>query len=79
MIPNPAAAAAALIYDATNTTTNAVELYDYTGRMVYAKQDPYGTSGKIDIDLTDLSNGIYMARYISDGKLIFTSKLVVAQ
>ena len=75
--PNPAKDKVFLIYYTGSNSNNEAELYDIAGKLVWSKTSR-GTNGTIPIDIASLSNGIYMTRFVADGKEIMNSKLVIS-
>lgn len=76
-VPNPANDYLNIRYTAPQDATNlTVQLFNATGRAV-AEERLAGTEGAQQIDLSRLSAGLYYLRFISNGKLISTQKIVI--
>ncbi|WP_303319205.1 T9SS type A sorting domain-containing protein [Flavivirga abyssicola] len=71
--PNPFAQAVTISFTESTTKTISVLVYDISGKLIYSRDFP--PSKDIDLDLKHISNGSYLLKAISNGKL-FNAKLI---
>jgi hypothetical protein len=76
IVPNPASNMTTLIYHNDAVSFNKLEIYDNLGRIIWSTSVT-GSEGKVSIDLTGISEGIYLVRFTADDKLLLGTKLVV--
>ena len=71
--PNPFGQSVSISFTESITKTISVSVYDISGKLIYSKEFP--PSKNIDLDLKHISNGSYLLKAISNGKL-FNAKLI---
>ncbi len=76
LAPNPASNATTIIYNSGYASYNKLEIYDNLGKVIWSTSVT-GSEGKVSIDLTGMSEGIYLVRFTTDDKLLLGTKLVV--
>lgn len=75
--PNPASNIVSFDYDLPSNVENAqVTIYNMMGQEVI-RQDINGNAGKLDINISDLSEGVYFYSLIINNKTQRTNKLVI--
>ena len=79
MYPNPASNQINITRQSNNKPIDAVNIYDISGKFVKSvdKNQFSDASSRINIDVSDLSNGTYLVK-INSGNLYTTKKMVVA-
>jgi hypothetical protein len=79
MYPNPASNQVNITRQSNNKPIDAINIYDISGKFVKSvdKNQFSDASSRINIDVSDLSNGTYLVK-INSGNLYTTKKMVVA-
>lgn len=73
--PNPATTSVNIEYNAPESHSNLV-IKNLTGSTVYKQAVSLGT-GKVNVNVSDLPNGIYFYGIESNGKMLNTKKLLI--
>ncbi|GAA3589318.1 T9SS type A sorting domain-containing protein [Flavivirga amylovorans] len=71
--PNPFGQSVLISFTESMTKTISVLVYDISGKLIYSRAFP--PSKDLDLDLSHISNGSYLLKAISNGKL-FNAKLI---
>ena len=74
--PNPARNTISLNYDLNGTQYAQLEIHNILGSLVKTIEIDE-TSGFLNIDVTDLNNGVYFYSFIVNNKVITSKKLVI--
>ncbi len=74
--PNPARNTVSLNYDLNGAQHAQFEIYNILGSLVKTIEIDE-TSGLLNIDVTDLNNGVYFYSFIVNDKVITSKKLVI--
>jgi len=74
--PNPARNTVSLNYDLNGAQYAQLEIHNILGSLVKTVEIDK-TSGLLNIDVTDLNNGVYFYSFIVDDKVITSKKLVI--
>ena len=61
------------VFMSTNVQSSRVDIYNITGKLVLTRVLTYGNN---TVNVSELSSGVYLARFISDGKTE-TKKLII--
>ncbi|NMH89392.1 T9SS type A sorting domain-containing protein [Flavivirga algicola] len=71
--PNPFEQTVSIAFTENMTKAIAVLVYDIRGKLIYSRE--FQPSKRIDLDLKHISNGSYLLKAISNGKLL-NAKLI---
>jgi hypothetical protein len=76
--PNPASTQTTFSYALTQQpAVSSIKVYNLMGTVVN-EINLNTAQGRVDMDLSTLSNGIYYCSLIADGKVISTNRMAVA-
>lgn len=79
LFPNPASDIFSISYPATGANTASLEIFDMSGKKVYAGQKSISSAGgTISLDVNGLANGLYRVSFVS-GNVRTASKLTVSK
>ncbi|HHH54889.1 MAG TPA: T9SS type A sorting domain-containing protein, partial [Bacteroidetes bacterium] len=76
IFPNPASGYAKLKFNIVSMHNSRLEITDITGRKIMQLDENTLSSGEIDLDFSGYTPGIYLVKFIQDGKS-YVKKLVV--
>jgi hypothetical protein len=76
LYPNPATDRITYETELADNQTATMQLFDLAGRQLSQKELISGYN-KVDFDLNDIANGMYLYKVISDGKTLKAGKFVV--
>jgi len=74
--PNPAKNTISLNYNLNGAQKAVLEIHNILGSLVKTI-DINGNSGQLNVDVSDLNNGVYFYSFIVDEKVITSKKLVI--
>ena len=74
--PNPTQGM--LTIDFNNRTPRSIKLYDHAGRLLYEQDMTMSYGHKVNVDLSALSNGIYLLKLHTDQETV-VKKVVIAK
>lgn len=74
--PSPATTQFTVNYTLTENAAGVLSIYDATGKLAYSEVLPEG-SAATTVDVNAFSNGTYLWRIESDGKVLFTDRFSV--
>jgi hypothetical protein len=76
MYPNPTAGITYVAYDFSVATDVEVRVYNAIGAVIFTTSEFNVTNGKIEIDGTEWSNGVYFVQ-VTDGRRVSNNRLII--